>query len=222
EHFDLSRSRSPEGITTSRYPSALDQYIPPFSLIWVAMVHDFWMLRDDPDYVRGFLPGIRGVLDWFAQRIDDSGLLGPIPQWPYVDWARGWRRGVPPGGTEGHSVVISLQFAYALERAAELHLARCLAVEGAPHQIRVNTVNPDAVLQGSRIWKGAWRKERAEAYGLAEDELEEHYRRRSLLQRSVRPEDVAEAVYFFCADLSSRCTGNILNVDAGVVASFPR
>lgn len=121
EHFDLSRI--PEGITASRYPSALEQYIPTFSLIWIAMVHDYWMHRDDPDYVRSFLPGIRSVLDWFEQRIDDTGLLGRIPQWPYVDWAQGWRRGVPPGGSDGHSTVISLQFAYALERAAELEAA---------------------------------------------------------------------------------------------------
>ena len=78
------------------------------------------------------------------------------------------------------------------------------------------------MLQGSKIWKGEWRKERADAYGLAEDELDEHYRQRSLLKRSVRPEDIAEAVYFFCSEQSSRSTGNILNVDAGVAASFPR
>ncbi len=78
------------------------------------------------------------------------------------------------------------------------------------------------MLQGSKIWKGEWRKERADAYGLAEDELDEHYRQRSLLKRSVRPEDIAEAVYFFCSERSSRSTGNILNVDAGVAASFPR
>jgi alpha-L-rhamnosidase len=121
EHFDLSRI--PEGITASRYPSDLGQYIPTFSLIWVAMVHDYWMHRDDPGYVRGFLPGIRGVLDWFQQRIDETGLLGPIPWWPFVDWAEGWPGGVPPGGREGHSTVTTLQYVYALERAAELESA---------------------------------------------------------------------------------------------------
>jgi hypothetical protein len=118
EHFDLSRI--PEGITASRYPSDLGQYIPTFSPVWVAMVHDYWMHRDAPDYVRGFLPGIRSVLGWFERRVDETGLLGAIPWWPYVDWAREWGRGVPPGGAEGHSTVISLQFVYALERAAEL------------------------------------------------------------------------------------------------------
>ena len=118
EHFDLSRI--PEGITASRYPSDLGQYIPTFSPIWVAMVHDYWMHRDAPEYVRGFLPGIRSVLGWFEQRIDKTGMLGGISWWPYVDWASGWSRGVPPGAAEGHSTVISLQFVYALERAAEL------------------------------------------------------------------------------------------------------
>jgi hypothetical protein len=121
EHFDLSRI--PEGITASRYPSDLGQYIPTFSPIWVAMVHDFWMHRDDPEFVRGFLPGIRAVVSWFERRVDESGMLGPISWWPYVDWAREWERGVPPGGAEGHSTVISLQFVYALDRAAELEEA---------------------------------------------------------------------------------------------------
>ena len=118
EHFDLSRI--PEGITASRYPSDLGQYIPTFSPIWVAMVHDYWMHRDEPEYVRGFLPGIRAVLGWFERRVDETGMLGSISWWPFVDWAPAWERGVPPGGVEGHSTVISLQFVYALERAAEL------------------------------------------------------------------------------------------------------
>ena len=107
-------------------------------------------------------------------------------------------------------------------KAAELHLARCLALEGAVHGIRVNSVNPDAVLRGSKIWSGEWRRARAEAYDIGEDDLEEHYRKRSLLGRSVYPEDVAEAVYFFAADISSKSTGNVLNVDAGHPGAFPR
>ena len=112
--------------------------------------------------------------------------------------------------------------AYNVAKASELHLARCLALEGAALGIRANVVNPDAVLQGSTIWSGDWRKERAEAYGIAPDELEEHYRRRSLLARSVLPADVAEAVYFFASDLSAKSTGNILNVDAGNATAFTR
>lgn len=112
--------------------------------------------------------------------------------------------------------------AYASAKAAELHLARCLALEGAPHNIRVNAVNPDAVLRGSQIWNGNWRSERAAAYGIEESDLEEHYRKRSLLQQSVMPEDVAEAVAFFASSRSSKSTGNIINVDGGNVTAFTR
>ena len=128
-HFDLSRI--PEGITASRYPSSLGQYIPTFSLLWIAMVHDYWMHRDDPEFVRGFLPGVRSVVGWFERRIDASGLVGPIPWWPYVDWAPEWPAGVPPQGRDGHSTMISLQFVYALERAAALEEALGQSAEAA-------------------------------------------------------------------------------------------
>lgn len=112
--------------------------------------------------------------------------------------------------------------AYCTAKAAEIHLARCLALEGAPSQIRVNTVNPDAVLAGSKIWTGEWRKQRAAAYNMDPDGLEEHYRQRSLLKRSVLPIDIAEAAYFLVSDLSAKSTGNIINVDAGNAQSFTR
>jgi len=112
--------------------------------------------------------------------------------------------------------------AYASAKAAELHLARCLALEGAAHGIRVNSVNPDAVLSGSKIWDSEWRAARAKDNGIDEDQLSEHYRNRSLLKKEVLPEDVAEAVYFFASDASLKSTGNILNVDAGNAGAFTR
>lgn len=112
--------------------------------------------------------------------------------------------------------------AYCTAKAAEIHLARCLALEGAEAGIRVNVVNPDAVLRGSKIWTGEWRAQRAAAYNMAEDQLEEHYRKRSMLKRSVFPEDIAEAVYFLASDLAAKSTGNIINVDAGNAQSFTR
>ena len=112
--------------------------------------------------------------------------------------------------------------AYCTAKAAEIHLARCLALEGAEFGIRVNTVNPDAVLRGSKIWTGEWRDQRAAAYNMKPDELEEHYRKRSLLKLSVYPEDVAEAVYFLVSDMSAKSTGNIINVDAGNAQAFTR
>jgi rhamnulose-1-phosphate aldolase/alcohol dehydrogenase len=112
--------------------------------------------------------------------------------------------------------------AYCTAKAAEIHLARCLALEGAEAGIRVNVVNPDAVLRGSKIWSGEWLDQRASTYKTDKEGLEEMYRQRSLLKRSVLPEDIAEGVYFFAADLSAKSTGNILNVDAGNVQAFTR
>jgi rhamnulose-1-phosphate aldolase/alcohol dehydrogenase len=112
--------------------------------------------------------------------------------------------------------------AYCTAKAAELQLARCLALEGAAHGIRVNTVNPDAVLRGSRIWSGQWRAERAQSYKLKEEELEAFYIGRSMLKRGVYPEDIAQAVYFFASERSAKSTGNIINVDAGNAAAFTR
>ena len=112
--------------------------------------------------------------------------------------------------------------AYCTAKAAEIHLARCLALEGAEAGIRVNVVNPDGVLRGSKIWSGDWLEERARSHGKDKADLEEHYRLRSLLKRSVYPEDVAEAAYFFLSERSSKSTGNIINVDAGNMQAFAR
>jgi rhamnulose-1-phosphate aldolase/alcohol dehydrogenase len=113
--------------------------------------------------------------------------------------------------------------AYSAAKAASLHLARCLAEELGPDGIRVNTVNPDAVLEGSRIWDSSWREERARAYGIAPDELEEHYRARTTLKVNVLPADIAEAVLYFASPRrAAKSTGNILNVDGGVALAYPR
>jgi rhamnulose-1-phosphate aldolase/alcohol dehydrogenase len=113
--------------------------------------------------------------------------------------------------------------AYSSAKAAELHLARCLAEEGGASGIRVNTVNPDAVLQGSRIWGSSWREERAASYGIDPDELEEHYRKRTTLGVNIFPEDIAQAVLHFASPArSGKSTGNMLNVDGGVPAAYAR
>jgi len=113
--------------------------------------------------------------------------------------------------------------AYCAAKAAEIQLSRSLALEGAPLGIRSNVVNPDAVIRGSKIWTGKWSEERAAANKVSEGELEAFYRDRSMLKRSVFPEDIAEAVYHFSAEhLSAKCTGNIINVDAGNLAAFTR
>jgi rhamnulose-1-phosphate aldolase/alcohol dehydrogenase len=113
--------------------------------------------------------------------------------------------------------------AYSSAKAAELHLARCLAEEGGAVGIRVNTVNPDAVLQGSKIWGSSWREERAAAYNIEPDELETHYRMRTTLEVNIFPEDIAQAVLHFSSEVrSGKSTGNLLNVDGGVPAAYAR
>ena len=113
--------------------------------------------------------------------------------------------------------------AYSAAKAAELHLARCPAEELGGHGIRVNTVNPDAVLEGSRIWDSAWREERAGAYGIKSDQLEAFYRERTTLKVNVLPADIATAILYFASSRrSGKSTGNILNVDGGVALAYPR
>lgn len=112
--------------------------------------------------------------------------------------------------------------AYSAAKAAELHMARCLAEEGGAHGIRVNTVLPDAVLEGSGIWDAGWRAARAAGYGIPPEELEEFYRQRTVLKVNVRPEDIAEAVSFFAGPRASRTTGGMITVDGGVAAAYAR
>ena len=150
EHFDFSRI--PEGLTTSRYPSSLTQIIPPFSLIYVAMVHDYFMHRDDPAFVRARLAGIRGILDWYARHVDSTGMLGAMPYWNYVDWTPRWDRGVPPRADGGHSSTISLLYVYALERAAELE--QVLGIRGAAADYRARAESMRAAIR-ARAWDSA-------------------------------------------------------------------
>lgn len=138
EQFDASRIT--DGITTSRYPSELKQLIPPFSLIYVAMVHDYAMLRDDRAFVQQRLAGIRGILDWYARHVDSTGMLGPMPYWNYVDWTPRWPRGVPPGANERHSGTISLLYAYALQKAAELETQVGAPGMGASYKLRADSI----------------------------------------------------------------------------------
>ncbi|MCZ8511962.1 bifunctional aldolase/short-chain dehydrogenase [Paenibacillus filicis] len=112
--------------------------------------------------------------------------------------------------------------AYSTAKAAEVHLARCIAAEGGEFGIRVNTVLPDAILQGSAIWNSSWRNERAAAYGIEPDQLEEYYRKRTTLLVNIYPQDIADAIAFFASSKSEKTTGCMLTVDGGVPAAFMR
>ncbi|MEK4177448.1 bifunctional aldolase/short-chain dehydrogenase [Aeribacillus sp. FSL K6-1305] len=112
--------------------------------------------------------------------------------------------------------------AYSAAKALETHLARCIAAEGGQYGIRVNSVLPDAVLQGSAIWDSKWREERARAYGISPDELEDYYKKRTTLLVNVYPEDIAEAIAFFASSKAEKTTGCMITVDGGVPAAFTR
>lgn len=113
-------SRLSDGLTQSRYPSSLMQIIPPFSLLWVGMVHDFWMYRPDTAFVQGQLEGTRGVLAWYLRRQRSDGLLSKIPWWPFVDWGRDFDWGAPPEDKDGGSSIVTLQFIEALRDGADM------------------------------------------------------------------------------------------------------
>jgi rhamnulose-1-phosphate aldolase/alcohol dehydrogenase len=112
--------------------------------------------------------------------------------------------------------------AYSAAKAAEIHLARCLAEEGGAHGIRVNSVLPDAVIRGSSIWSGDWKAERAANYGVEIDQLNDFYRQRNVLKVEILPEDQAEAIAFLAGPRSSKTTGAVLTVDGGVTAAYVR
>jgi len=111
---------------------------------------------------------------------------------------------------------------YGSAKAAQAHLTRLLAAELGPFGIRVNMVNPDAVIADSNIWAGGWAEGRAKAYGISVEELPAFYAKRTLLNESILPEDIANACYVFVSGLLNKSTGNSLNVDGGVAAAFLR
>ena len=118
QSFDASRL--PNGLTQSRFPSYIVQVIPTYSLLWVDMIHDYYMYRDDPKFIEQFLPGIETVLGWFERKTDHTGLLTGLEWWNFTDWTEGFQNGIPPGADDGYSANVSLQFVYALQNAAEI------------------------------------------------------------------------------------------------------
>jgi len=112
--------------------------------------------------------------------------------------------------------------AYGSAKAAQLHLSRLNAAELGKDRIRVNVVNPDAVIADSTIWAGAWAEGRAKAYGVKVEELPAYYAKRTLLNQVILPEDIADACFAFVGGLLQKATGNVLNVDGGVAMAFVR
>jgi len=112
--------------------------------------------------------------------------------------------------------------AYGAAKSAQLHLSRLNAAELGKDKIRVNVVNPDAVISGSNIWSGGWAEGRAKAYGITVEELPNYYAKRTLLNEIINPDDIANACFAFVGGLLNKSTGNVLNVDGGVANAFVR
>ncbi|WP_276481673.1 family 78 glycoside hydrolase catalytic domain [Paraflavitalea pollutisoli] len=126
----FSHSMLAEGLTHSRYPESMKQVIPPFSLLWISMVHDYWRHRPDTAFVKQYLVDVKKILDWHKRYLNRDSMLGHMPYWNFVDWPAQWpwtgveeTSGVPAGTVEGNSSILTLQYAYAIDRAVELFKA---------------------------------------------------------------------------------------------------
>ena len=136
EAFDASRI--PEGITRSRYPSSLPQSIPTFSLLYVGMLHDYWMYRPDPEFVRALVPGTRTILDWFSHYEAPDGLLRKLPWWSFIDWVN--QGETPTYDADGESCMTTLEYLGALNDAAGLEAALGDPTLASRYQIRATHV----------------------------------------------------------------------------------
>jgi alpha-L-rhamnosidase len=117
------------GLNKCNAPNQSQVIIPPFSLAYIGMLHDYMMHRDDADFLKPLLPNIEVILSWFGNRMQPNGLLGPVDWWPFVDWTNGFFNGIPPGAEEGNSILLTLVYAKALKDASEI-----FATYGMPHK----------------------------------------------------------------------------------------
>ena len=134
------QSRISEGLTQSRYPSALNQVIPTFSLYWIGMVHDYWLYRPDDGSLRTWVPHTRTVIDWYARHQRPDGLLGKMPWWNYGDWTKDFVFGEPPQDPDGGSALLSLTFMAALRDAADLEESLGNAVLAVEDRARAEAI----------------------------------------------------------------------------------
>jgi hypothetical protein len=197
----LDESRTPEGLTQSRYPSYLPQYIPPFSLLWVGMIHDLWWYRGENDFIRNVLPGTRTVFEWFESHLSKSQLLGRLEWWNFADWARVWAGGVPPQTAEGQSAIISLQFAGALREAADLESAL-----GSPDRAQHYRALADAIKAAARA--SCWDpNRRLMADNPARKDFSQHVNVLAVLEDAIPVEEQKEVMQRVLADSSlTQCT----------------
>ncbi len=147
----FNTSRLPEGITRSRYPSSLPQNIPTFSLLWIGMLHDYWMYRPDPAPIRASIQGTRSVLGWFAQYERPDGLLEKLPWWSFIDWVSTGE--IPTYSARGESCMTTLEYLGALQDAADLEKAF-----GDPHIAAQHRDRADHIRSG--LYAQCWSPDR--------------------------------------------------------------
>lgn len=117
------QSMTAEGITMSRYPSRVSQFISSYALSWIGMIYDYWMYRGEDDFICSLLPDIRRIMAWYEQLLKPDGTLGYVPYWFFVDWAAGFKRGEPPREAYGNSFIQDLTYLLALKEASALERA---------------------------------------------------------------------------------------------------
>jgi len=201
-------SRFPDGLTRSRYPSSLPQNIPTFSLLWIGMVHDYWMYRPDPEPARASLPGTRTVLDWFAAHEQPDGLLQKLPWWSFIDWVSTGE--IPTYDAQGVSCLPSLEYLGALNDAADLERALGDPLVAARYQARASHLRASLYNQcwsGSRglIADNPARKNFSQQanilavlYDVIPQECQQQVLRRMLvIEPGTTPDGVLSASYYF-------------------------
>jgi hypothetical protein len=206
---DINNSFIPEGLTQSRYPSRDLQVIPTFSLWWVCMVYDHFMHRKDDVFIRSKLNGVENVLRWYEERMTDKGILGPLSWWQFVDWSWPWVDsirvgGVPPGVSKGGSSIVTLQYAYALARAAELMNAYGRRSAAVRYEQMAKKYAQD-------VFRLCWDSEKglladtpektefsqhANILGILTNSVEQS-RQKDLLQKIMTDKSITQATYYF-------------------------
>jgi alpha-L-rhamnosidase len=196
--IQADRSRIAEGITMSRYPTASTQIIPPFSLWWIGMVHDYWMYRGDEAFIRSMLPGTREVLHFFSTFQQPDGSLNGLPYWIFSDWvtSNGWKDGVAPLGKAGNSSILDFQLLWAYRIAAEMERSLGLKDLGTEYSQRADLL---AATIKSKYWDGS-RKMFADTP--EKDLFSEHANALAILSGVVKDDECAALAKAIMSDVS--------------------
>lgn len=142
--MQFDESRIPDGLTFACAPNAFHLVMPMYSLVWVDQVYDYLRWKDDKAFLAGLVPGMRAVLNWYGDRLQTNGLVGPINWWPASAWPKGYQNGEPPAVRDGNNLLHSLHYAYTLNHAAEVFDFLGHSDEAATYRARANRINQAA------------------------------------------------------------------------------